>query len=99
MCHLSVVCQVINNACATQALLSVLMNTNHHDIDLGPNLSAFKDFSASFDAAVRKIKRKYTLTHPDHNPNTLILQYVNTIILYCLFLMFWFLFCALLVTF
>ena len=77
MCLLSVVCQVINNACATQALLSVLMNTNHHDIDLGPNLSAFKDFSASFDAAVRKIKRKSTLTHPDHNTNTLILQYVN----------------------
>ncbi|EDO34651.1 predicted protein, partial [Nematostella vectensis] len=45
--------QVITNACATQAILSVLLNTAHPDIDLGPNLSSFKDFSATFDGALK----------------------------------------------
>ena len=44
--------QVINNACATQAILSIILNTNHQDVDLGPILTEFKDFSASFDANV-----------------------------------------------
>uniref|UniRef100_A0A8C1QWY4 Ubiquitin carboxyl-terminal hydrolase n=1 Tax=Cyprinus carpio TaxID=7962 RepID=A0A8C1QWY4_CYPCA len=44
--------QVINNACATQAIVSVLLNCTHPDMHLGETLSEFKEFSQSFDAAV-----------------------------------------------
>lgn len=40
--------QVISNACATQALLSVLLNNN--EIEIGENLNEFKRFTMSFDA-------------------------------------------------
>lgn len=49
MCFL----QMINNACATQAILSVLLNTKHADLTLGPNLEEFKSFCQSFDANMR----------------------------------------------
>ncbi|CCH42095.1 hypothetical protein BN7_1637 [Wickerhamomyces ciferrii] len=39
--------QTIQNACATQAVLNVLLNRN--DIDLGPELTNFKEFVGSFD--------------------------------------------------
>ncbi|XP_070532991.1 ubiquitin carboxyl-terminal hydrolase isozyme L5-like [Ptychodera flava] len=45
--------QVINNACATQAILSILLNCKHTDVGLGPTLTDFKEFSRSFDATVR----------------------------------------------
>ncbi|EMP32826.1 Ubiquitin carboxyl-terminal hydrolase isozyme L5 [Chelonia mydas] len=45
--------QVINNACATQAIVSVLLNCIHQDIHLGETLAEFKEFSQSFDAAMK----------------------------------------------
>uniref|UniRef100_A0A6Q2X830 ubiquitinyl hydrolase 1 n=1 Tax=Esox lucius TaxID=8010 RepID=A0A6Q2X830_ESOLU len=44
--------QVINNACATQAIVSVLLNCTHSDVELGETLTEFREFSLSFDAAV-----------------------------------------------
>ncbi|KAH8342878.1 ubiquitin carboxyl-terminal hydrolase isozyme L5 [Drosophila kikkawai] len=41
--------QVINNACATQAILSLLMNLEHEDIKLGETLTNFKEFCQCFD--------------------------------------------------
>lgn len=45
--------QVINNACATQAILSVLLNLQHADVELGDTLSSFKDFVSSFDSSMK----------------------------------------------
>lgn len=41
--------QMINNACATQAVLSVLLNTSHEHLKLGSTLSELKEFTAAFD--------------------------------------------------
>nr|CAG4644148.1 EOG090X0A33 [Lepidurus arcticus] len=41
--------QIISNACATQALISILMNCKNPDLDLGPTLREFRDFVQCFD--------------------------------------------------
>ncbi|ODN05383.1 Ubiquitin carboxyl-terminal hydrolase isozyme L5 [Orchesella cincta] len=45
--------QVINNACASFAIISTLMNLEHSDVELGKVLSEFKDFTKSFDPAMK----------------------------------------------
>lgn len=44
---------MINNACATQAILSILLNTKHQDVQLGPTLTEFKEFTQTFDAHMK----------------------------------------------
>ena len=43
--------QVVTNACATQALLSILLN--RQDLVLGPELNSLKEFTADFDPEMR----------------------------------------------
>jgi ubiquitin carboxyl-terminal hydrolase L5 len=46
--------QVIQNACATQAILAVLLNSEQTDtMSLGSTLEGFKEFSSSFDATMK----------------------------------------------
>ncbi|XKL68912.1 hypothetical protein PGB90_006681 [Kerria lacca] len=45
--------QVITNACATQAILGILLNCKHPDIELGSILTEFKDFCQSFDSTMK----------------------------------------------
>merc|ERR1719209_2739707 len=53
--------QVINNACATQAILSVLMNIQDPSVTLGPTLQELKEFCGSFDAGMKGL----TLSNSD----------------------------------
>jgi ubiquitin carboxyl-terminal hydrolase L5 len=41
--------QVINNACATQAIMSVLMNITDSQVNLGTTLQEFKEFCGALD--------------------------------------------------
>lgn len=45
--------QVIENACATQAILSVLLNCRHPDVKLGATLLELKEFCQGFDANMK----------------------------------------------
>ena len=45
--------QVISNACATQAIISILLNMNDKAVELGDNLTEFKIFSSSFDSNMK----------------------------------------------
>jgi len=45
--------QVIENACATQAILSVLMNSESDKLDIGPNLREFKEFAVALDPQMK----------------------------------------------
>ena len=47
--------QTIQNACGTQALLSVLLNKDKEQdaVDIGPNLREFKEFTSAFPADLR----------------------------------------------
>lgn len=46
--------QTIQNACGTQALLSVLLNKDGQ-VEIGPQLQGFKDFTVAFPSEVSAI--------------------------------------------
>ena len=63
--------QTIQNACGTQALLSVLLNKDGHDegnVDIGPNLKDFREFTSAVPADLRgKALSKSDLITDVHN--------------------------------
>lgn len=45
--------QVIQNACATQAILSVLLNVPAEQLEVGPHLKEFKEFTTNLDPQMK----------------------------------------------
>lgn len=60
--HIFFAKQVINNACATQAILSLLLNCKHPDLKLGSTLQDLQEFTQSFDAYTKGL----TLSNAAH---------------------------------
>lgn len=56
--------QVVKNACATQALLSVLLNVDHTHIELGPTLADFKEFASPLDPTVCNFRQALSGPRP-----------------------------------
>ena len=50
--HLFFAKQLVNNACATQAILSILLNIADASVNVGPLLSSFKTFTTEFSPEV-----------------------------------------------
>lgn len=51
--------QIVPNSCATHSLLSILMNTSHSGVDLGPLLSEFRRATASLSPSLRGLAIGY----------------------------------------
>jgi len=45
--------QMIQNACATQAILSVLLNVPAEKLEIGPHLKEFKEFTTNLDSQMK----------------------------------------------
>ncbi|KAI8096844.1 ubiquitin carboxyl-terminal hydrolase [Halteromyces radiatus] len=41
-------CQIVTNVCATSALLGILLNNEDNDLNIGPHLREFKEFTKDF---------------------------------------------------
>ena len=44
---------MINNACASQAIINILANVDHCDVKLGQTLGELKEFTGSFDPQMK----------------------------------------------
>ncbi|XP_067940720.1 ubiquitin carboxyl-terminal hydrolase isozyme L5-like [Watersipora subatra] len=51
--HIYFAKQVINNACASQAIINILANVEHKDVSLGSTLTELRDFTMSFDPQMK----------------------------------------------
>jgi ubiquitin carboxyl-terminal hydrolase L5 len=47
--------QVINNACATQAIVNLLLNLDQDQVKLGPVLENFQKFTKELDPQVKNV--------------------------------------------